>query len=271
MKSSARKKKCYFLFSACAGVFISLIILVGIHSVAAQEQSAVRIEHADKEPQNWLTFYGNYAAWSYSQLNQITRNNVNQLVPVWAFPAGYPPSDTSLRQGLEAAPLVVDGVLYLVGPQNNVYAIDAASGKLVWNYIHDWSKRGPTAGPKAARGLAFGNGRIYMGTQDDHMVALDARTGTVSWNVETDDVSKCLCSITSPPLFVNGEVITGVAGGDGPLRGYIQAFNAETGKLLWHFDTIPAPGQPGSETWPAGDTWKVGGGQRGSPVPTILI
>ena len=185
------------------------------------------------------------------------------------FPAGYPPSTTSLRPGLEAAPLVLDGVLYLVGPQNNVYAIDAAAGKLVWQYVYDWSSKEPTPGNKGARGLAMGDGRIYMGTQDDHMVALDAKTGGEVWNVKTDDVYKCLCSITSPPLFVKGKVITGVAGGDGPFRAYIQAFDAATGKRLWHFDTVPAPGQPGSETWPGGDTWKVGGVPRGSPVPMI--
>lgn len=251
------KKSCVHSF-VCAGLFFVLFVLVHVHSTVAQSPPT-RIEHAEDEPQNWLTFYGNYGAWSYSRLNQITRSNVKQLVPVWTFPAGYPPPDTSLREGLEAAPLVVDGILYLVGPQNNVYAIDAATGKLSWQYIHDWSKVGRTQGPKAARGLAFGNGRIYMGTQDDRMVALDAKTGSVVWNVETDDVSKCLCSITSPPLFVKGKVITGVAGGDEPFRGHIQAFNAETGRLLWHFNTIPAPGEPGSESWPASDTWKVGG------------
>jgi alcohol dehydrogenase (cytochrome c) len=260
MKRFANRQKRHPRFSTYAGLIVFLVILLGRYSVAAQGQSSSRrVEHADKEPQNWLTFYGNYAAWSYSQLNQITRSNVSQLVPVWTFPAGYPPANLSLREGLEAAPLVVDGVLYLVGPQNNVYAINAATGKLDWQYIHDWSKRGPTTSPKGARGLAFGDGRIYMGTQDDRMVALDAKTGSIVWNAETDDASICHCSITSPPLFIKGKVITGVAGGDGPVRGYLQAFDAETGKLLWHFDTIPSPGQPGSETWPASDTWKMGG------------
>jgi alcohol dehydrogenase (cytochrome c) len=239
--------------------FLCFTTLIGARNSAAQERLRSRVEHAEQEPQNWLTFYGNYAGWSYSSLDQINRKNVKELVPVWAFPAGYPPPGTSLRAGLEAAPLVVDGRLYLVGPQNNVYAIDAASGKLQWQYIYDWSKKGQTPGNKGARGLAYGDGRIYMGTQDDHMVALDAETGKEAWNVLADDVYKCLCSITSPPLFLKGKIVTGVAGGDGPFRGYLQAFDGETGKLLWHFDTIPAPGQPRSETWPAGDTWKVGG------------
>ena len=273
MKSLERVKKSSRRSLVCAGVISILFVLIRVHSAAAQSPSA-RVEHAEDEPQNWLTFYGNYGAWSYSRLSQITRNNVKQLVPVWAFPAGNPPPNTTLRQGLEAAPLVVDGVLYLVGTQNNVYAIDAASGKLDWQYIHDWSKVGRTQSPKGARGLAFGNGRIYMGTQDDRMVALDAKAGSVVWNVETDDVAKCHCAITSPPLFVKGKIITGVAGGDGPLRGYIQAFDAETGKLLWHFNTIPAPGEPGSETWPATDTWKIGGGatwQTGTYDPDLNL
>lgn len=188
------------------------------------------------------------------------RTSVHRLAPVWTFPAGQVPPNLSLREGLEAAPLVIDGTLYLVGPQNNVYAIEASTGKTIWQYVHEWSHPVAQISPKGARGLAFGDGRIYMGTQDDRVVALDIKTGNVIWNVEADDASKCFCSITSPPLFVKGKVITGVAGGDGPMRGYLQAFDAESGKLLWRFDTIPTPGEPGSQTWPGGDTWKVGGG-----------
>jgi len=216
-----------------------------------------RIAQSGKEPQNWLTYYGNYAAWSYSALNQVNHDNVRELVPVWSFAAGFP-SNPSLRPGLEAAPLVVDGVLYLVGMQNNVYAVNAATGKRIWNYIYPLKDDVEVFGNKGARGLAIGDGLIYMGTQDDHMVALDFKTGKEVWNVTLDDNAKCHCSITSPPLFVKGKVISGVAGGDGPFRGYINALDAKTGKVLWHFHTIPEPGEPGSETW-LGDSWKIGG------------
>jgi alcohol dehydrogenase (cytochrome c) len=256
MPTLKRSTGYFFRIWTIATVFVFFAIFVGARSGAAQEPAASRIEHADKEPQNWLTYYGNYGAWSYSPLNQITRDNVKQLVPVWALPAGTP-TNPSLRPGLEAAPLVVDGVLYLVGMQNNVYAVDAATGHRLWNYIYHWPEEA-IPGPRGARGLAIGDGLVYMGTQDNHLVALDAKTGKESWNVMIDDISKCACAITSPPLFVHGNVITGVAGGDGPFRGYIKAVNAKTGKLLWTYYTVPAPGEPGSETW-AGDSWKVGG------------
>jgi alcohol dehydrogenase (cytochrome c) len=247
-----------------AGLLFAILALVAGPSPAAGQQQpmAARIEHADKEPQNWLTFYGNYAGWSYSPLNQITRENVKQLVPVWAFPAGISPTNTSLRQGLEAAPIVADGVLYLVGMQNNVYAIEAATGRTIWTYTYQWPEKGVPLGPRGARGLAIGDGRIYMGTQDNHVVALDAETGNQVWNVEVEDASTCRCGITSPPLFVKGKIITGNAGGGiGYMRGYVNAFDARTGERVWHFDVIPSPGQPGSETWSgSGDAWKTGGG-----------
>jgi alcohol dehydrogenase (cytochrome c) len=223
----------------------------------SQDVMARRIESAAKEPQNWLTYYGNYAAWSYSPLSQIERDNVQRLAPVWAFAAGLP-TNASLRAGLEAAPLIADGVLYLVGMQNNVYALDAVTGKPLWNYVYPLRDDVELFGNKGSRGLAIGDGVIFMGTQDDHVVALDAKTGKEVWNVVLDDNAKCHCSITSPPLYVKGKLITGVAGGDGPFRGYINGLDAKTGKLLWHFHTIPEPGEPGSETW-LGDSWKIGG------------
>jgi alcohol dehydrogenase (cytochrome c) len=115
-----------------AGFLVLFLVLFGIHTAAAQQGAmASRLEHSEKEPQNWLTFYGNYKGWSYSPLNQITRENVKQLVPVWALSAGGPPVDLALRPGLQAGPLVADGVVYLEGMQNNIYAADAATGKLL--------------------------------------------------------------------------------------------------------------------------------------------
>ncbi len=239
-----------------ANFFMILIVLGAAFPSLAQEPTAARIEQSDKEPQNWLTYYGNYGAWSYSSLDQVNRENVNQLAPAWALSAGYP-SNPSLKSGLEAAPLVVDGVLYVVGMQNNVYAVEAATGRRLWNHIYHWPEKN-VPGSKGARGLAIGEGLVFMGTQDSHVVALDAKTGKEVWNVTMDDVFKCACAITSAPIYVKGKVITGVAGGDGPFRGYLKAFDAKTGKLLWTFYTIPAPGEPGSESW-IGDSWKAGG------------
>jgi len=243
--------------------FLLLCMILGTASMAsAQDATTTRIEHADKEPQNWLTFYGNYKGWAYSPLNQITRENVKRITPVWAFPAGFPTGTAGLRPGLEAAPLVVDGVLYLEGMQNNVYAIDAATGQSLWTYEYKWPEV-KTFSIRGARGLAYGDGRIYMGTQNNHMVALDAKTGAEVWNILVEENSECNCRITAPPLYVKGKVFTGNAGsGYQALRGHINAYDAKTGKLIWHFEVIPAPGEPGAETWAGAEEgyWKTGGG-----------
>jgi alcohol dehydrogenase (cytochrome c) len=243
------------LIYACCS--LTPLILLGSGVDFAQEPTATRVEHADREPRNWLTFYGNYGGWSYSRLKEINRTNVKKLVPVWAFPTGFPPSSIP-RWGLEAAPLVMEGVLYLEGPQNNVYAIDAATGRPLWTYFYKLPQSN-FPGARGARGLAIGRGMIFMGTQDNHVVALDLKTGAEVWNVEVENVFDCGCGVTSAPLFVRDKVIVGVTGGDQAHRGYLSAFDASTGKLDWRFYTIPAPGEPGSETWP-GDAWKVGGG-----------
>ena len=254
-KGLTRMRTRKILFFAC--------LFFGLASVTfAQDATTTRIEHADKEPQNWLTFYGNYRGWSYSPLNQITRENVKNIVPVWAFPAGFPSGTAGLRPGLEAAPLVVDGVLYLEGMQNNVYAVEAATGRQIWTYEYIWPEV-KTFSIRGARGLAYGDGRIYMGTQNNHVVALDAKTGAEVWNTLVEENSECECRITAPPLYVKGKVLTGNAGsGYQALRGHINAYDAKTGALVWHFEVIPAPGEPGAETWAGAENnyWKTGGG-----------
>lgn len=239
------------LFWACAAVFLFAPFFLGATLAAAQDVAPERIVHAAKEPQNWLTFFGNYRAWSYSALNQITRDNVHRLTPAWTFPTGG-------RGGLESAPIVADGRLYLVNQENNVFALDAATGKLIWNYVYKPSKDA-RPGTGKARGLAIGFGMLFMGTRENRLVALDARTGKEVWNIEIENSLKCGCGISSAPLLVKDKVITGVTGGESAHRGYISAFDAKTGELAWRFYAIPEPGQPGSETW-TGDSWKLGGG-----------
>jgi alcohol dehydrogenase (cytochrome c) len=237
-------------FRADAVVFLLWLIFAGASGVFAQVTPA-RIENADKEPQNWLTFYGNYKAWSYSQLSQITRSNVRQLVPAWAFATGA-------QSGLESAPLVADGVLYLVDGNGSLFALDAATGKQRW--VHKGSR------PGRFRGIAMGYGLIFTGTRDNHVIAVDAETGREVWNVEVEDTNKCGCYVQSAPILVKDKLLFGINAGMSAHRGYLSALDAKTGKLAWRFYTIPAPGEPGSETWPAGsDSWKVGGGSTWLP------
>ncbi|HZS05187.1 MAG TPA: PQQ-dependent dehydrogenase, methanol/ethanol family [Blastocatellia bacterium] len=220
-------------------------------SPAAQEPTAKRIESADKEPQNWLTYGGNYNFWCYSALDQINRDNIRNLAPAWAFSTG------ELRGGLNSTPLVMDGVMYLVGPMNRVFAINAATGEKLWSYYYKLPDR-PVPYTSGTRGIALGYGLVYLGTLDNHLVAIDAKTGREVWDVEVQDTRQCGCNITSAPLVVKDKVIVGGTGGETAHRGYLTAFDARTGKFAWRFYTIPGPGEPGFETW-SKESWKYGG------------
>jgi alcohol dehydrogenase (cytochrome c) len=216
------------------------LLLASASAGAAQDWQ--RLVNSDKEPQNWLSYGGNYSAHRYSALDQINRGNVKNLVPVWQFPTG------ELAGGLNATPIVADGVLYLMGPKNRVFALNAATGELRWKYFYKLSINNIPYQP-GSRGLALGFGNVYFGTLDNHVVALDAKTGRELWDIEVEDTKQCGCNITSPPLIVKDKIIVGGTGGEHAHRGYLNAFDAKTGKHLWRFYTIPAPGEPGSETW----------------------
>ena len=234
------------------GVSLLLGLLLFSSSLAAQELTGERLAKAEKEPQNWLTYFGTYNAWRFSALNQITRDNVKQLAPVWAFQTG------KVEGGLNATPLVVDGTLYLVGSYNRVFALNAATGERLWSYFYKLPQ-GTIPYGVSVRGLAAGYGLIFMGTLDNHLVALDAKTGREVWDVEIEDPKQCGCNITAAPLVIKDKVIVGVTGGDSAHRGYLNAFEAKTGRHVWRFFTIPGPGEPGFETWDK-ESWRYGGG-----------
>jgi alcohol dehydrogenase (cytochrome c) len=221
---------------------VLLLMLLVQGQVQGQELGWERLINSDREPQNWLSYGGNYSAHRYSSLDQINRGNVGQLVPAWMFPTG------ELRGGLNATPLVADGVMYLMGPMNRVFALDAVKGTILWRYHYKLPEISIPYQP-GSRGLAIGHGRVYFGTVDNHVVALDAKTGREIWEVEVEDVRQCGCNITSAPLIIRDKVIVGGTGGEHAHRGYINAFDAKTGRHLWRFYTIPAPGEPGAETW----------------------
>jgi alcohol dehydrogenase (cytochrome c) len=221
---------------------VLLLMLLVQAQVQGQELGWERLINSDREPQNWLSYGGNYSAHRYSSLDQINRGNVGQLAPAWMFPTG------ELRGGLNATPLVADGVMYLMGPMNRVFALDAVKGTILWRYHYKLPEISIPYQP-GSRGLAIGHGRVYFGTVDNHVVALDAKTGREIWEVEVEDVRQCGCNITSAPLIIRDKVIVGGTGGEHAHRGYINAFDAKTGRHLWRFYTIPAPGEPGAETW----------------------
>ena len=205
---------------------------------------------ANPEPQNWLMTRGNYQGWSYSPLAQINTSNVKNLVPVWSV-------STGVDSGHEAPPIVNNGVMFVSTPYSQVMALDAATGELLWRYKRKLPE-GFAALHNTSRGVALYGDKVFMPCLDAVLVALDAKTGKVDWEAKVADW-KDGYYMTMAPLIVKGKVLVGEAGGEFGVRGFVQAFDADTGKPAWKTYTIPAPGEPGSETWEKPDTWKTGG------------
>jgi len=220
----------------------SLIFLFAFAAAQAQD-GATRAD--------WPSYGGTHLAWRYSALDQINTANVKKLAPVWVFQTG------DYENGLQSTPIVIDGVLYLSTSRSQLFALDAASGRLIWQYKYPFP-RGPGMNAQN-RGVAVGAGKVFLGTYDDYLIALDQKTGRELWKVAVDDQRQCGCAITGAPLLVKDKVVVGSTGGDGAFRGYLTAFDTRTGRLAWRFYTVPGPGEKGHETW-KGDSWIFGGG-----------
>ncbi len=209
------------------------------------------LQNAGSDPDQWLMYGRDSGNRRFSPLQEITRANVQNLVPAWSFQTGTP-------DGLESTPLFVNGVLYLSTAWDHVFAIDTRTGAELWHYRRRLPEKLKYCCGPVNRGVAILGGTLYLGTLDAHLVALDARDGRVRWDVEVGKVEDNI-SITAPPLVAGGKIITGMAGGDYPSRGFLDAYDAATGKRLWRFYTVPAEGEPGAETW-SGDARHTGGG-----------
>ena len=209
-----------------------------------------------KNPGRWLTYSGDYSGRRHSPLKQITPDNVSRLAAQWSFQAeGMVPG-----RGFEGTPLVMDGVLYITGNNNTAWAIDARTGRQLWRY----RRQLPTpltygAGNASNRGFAALGDRLYMATLDAHLLAFDRNTGKVVWDVVMEDYKLGHAGIAAP-LVVKDKVIVGNSGGDLPTRGFLDAYDAQTGERVWRFYTIPAKGEPGSETWSSDEVLPRGGG-----------
>jgi alcohol dehydrogenase (cytochrome c) len=219
-----------------------------------------RIKQARSEPENWLTYYGAYDAQRYSPLDQINAENVRKLSPAWVFQAG----SSGMHAGastysFEASPLVVEGVMYVSGPDGKVWAIDAVTGEELWRYKHASPFDTSLCCGNVNRGVAVGHGKVYMYTLNAHVIALDAQTGEKVWDTTNGDV-RAGESGSAAPLIVKDMVVVGSAGGEFGVRGHLDAFDAQTGERRWRCYTVPKPGEPGSETWPDdGEAWQRGG------------
>jgi quinohemoprotein ethanol dehydrogenase len=198
-----------------------------------------RLRNAADEPQSWLTYGGTYSEQRYSKLDQINLQSVGKLAPAWSF-------DFDTYRGQESTPIVADGVMYATTAWSKVYALDAKTGKQIWFY--DPQVPG-AAGPKPCcdvvnRGAAVYDGKVYVGTVDGRLIAIDAQTGKLVWSTMTVD-PKWMHSITGAPRVANGKVFIGNGGGEFGGRGYVSAYDTKTGKLVWRFYTVPGdPKQP---------------------------
>ena len=232
--------------------FVALLSSLAIAGLDAQV-SFNRILRAVEEPQNWLTYSGTTMSQRYSLLNEVTPANVKGLELKWVY-------QVQSLEKFEATPLVVDGVMYTVSAPNDVIALDAATGRVFWTYSYTPSPLARLCCGRVNRGLAILGNTVFMGTIDGHLIALDAKSGGLVWNIAVGGARpETGYGFTMAPLVIKDKVIVGSIGGEFGVRGFLAAIDGKTGKELWRFDSIPNPGEKGSETW-AGDSWKQGGG-----------
>jgi alcohol dehydrogenase (cytochrome c) len=239
---------------------VTAVLLSPLPAPAAEwtDVTDQRLLDADKEANNWLTYYRSYAGWRYSPLSQITPQNVKRLAPKWMLSLGEAGNQ-------QATPLVNNGVMIVTSPLgqeiNRVYAVDAVTGKVLWK--HETKLPEDLSGLvkilSMNRGAALYKDRVYFGTLDARIIALNASTGAPVWQTTMADY-KDGYFFTMAPLAANGKIIVGSSGpGEMGNRGFIAALDADSGRELWRTYTIPSGGEPGADTW-AGESWKHGGG-----------
>ena len=231
-------------------LLLAALLVVLLPGDARAQVGYDQIVHTEHNPENWVTYSGDYSGRRYSELKQIDANTVSRLMPAWVF-------QTQVQGKFETTPLVINGIMYFTGPDDHGYAVDARTGRAIWRYERQLPTRIPACCGRVNRGFAALGNKLFMATLDGHVVALDSKTGNLIWDVETADY-KLGYTFTVAPLVVKDKVVVGVSGGEYGIRGFIDAYDAETGQRAWRFYTIPAPHERGNETW-AGDSWKRGG------------
>ena len=243
-----------------AGVNVSLLafflLTLGSQSVFADTSYADLLAD-EANGADWLSYSGGYKSERFSPLTQITPANVDQLKVMWAYQMQSTGISGAALQ--ETTPLVAGDVMYITESPSSVSALDVRTGRLLWHFVPDISNEVLNIGfPRINRGVALLDDKVYVATLDARLFALDAGTGAVRWEttVADNDVG---FSLTLAPLALDGKIIVGVSGAEAGVRGFVDAYDADTGEQLWRTFTVPAPGEPGSETW-QGDDWQTGGG-----------
>ncbi len=234
------------------GAVLAIGTALGATSSPAQPIDTARITAGS--PNDWLTYHGAYNGWNYSGLDQINANNVKDLSVAWVHVPGRS------TRGLQSVPLVADGVLYYTGSYSRVFALDGATGAVLWSYfpeLDDTLVARQTHSPYN-RGVALGQGKVFVGTVDGRLIALDMKTGKVAWDTKLQDSQKLTVGFTGAPLYAKGMVVIGSQGGEWPGRGPIYGVDAETGQVKWTFITV-APTEDSKKSW-GNDSWRTGGG-----------
>ncbi|MDE3169350.1 MAG: PQQ-dependent dehydrogenase, methanol/ethanol family [Acidobacteriota bacterium] len=231
------------------------ILTIPAACIAQSPVTFEKIEHSASAPNpgNWLTYGGNLAAQRFSELKQIHTANVNSLKVAWVYQMGG-------RGVIESVPLVNDGIMYVTEPPSTVVALDARTGKALWQWSPQLPRDMVVIGLfPTNRGVALLGNNVYVNTIDAHLACLDAKTGREKWSVEVADNKEGFAD-TGAPLAINGKIIVGVGGGEAGAHGFLSAFDANDGKLLWRLYTVPrSPSDPGADTW-ANGSWSNGGG-----------
>ena len=227
---------------------VGAAILIALAAAPALGQvSYSRLLNADDEPEAWLMYSGNYKSERFSRLDQINKDNVSGLRPAWIYQTG-----TTGR--VEVTPLVADGVMYIAEPPSTIAALDAHTGRRLWRYDPLVPDETLNIGfPRTNRGIAILGDTLFFGTLDARLIALDRTQGDVRWITQIAD-NAVGYAVTAAPLAVDGKVIVGISGGEAGVRGFLDAYDAETGELAWRWWSIPAEGEPGNDTW-GGDSW----------------
>ncbi|HYO84175.1 MAG TPA: PQQ-dependent dehydrogenase, methanol/ethanol family, partial [Bryobacteraceae bacterium] len=226
-------------------------LLLFLTWAASAQLTYERLVNAAKEPQSWLTYWGDYSGVRHRELDQINVSNVANMRVEWIY-------QTGIRGAFETVPLVVDGVMYITAGDGLAMALDPKSGRELWRYKYSLDPEMRLCCGTVNRGLAMLGDRLFMATPDAHVVALDARDGKLLWDAEMGDY-RAGYGATVAPMVVKDKVIVGVSGGEFGIRGFVDAYDAATGKRAWRFHTVAARGEPGGDTWLA-DSWKRGGG-----------
>jgi alcohol dehydrogenase (cytochrome c) len=228
-----------------------LISTLGSAALLCGAQTAQAGEPAADNPDNWPQYHRTSNAWRYSPLDQIKPDNIKNLKVAWIHQPG------DIQMGLQATPIVIDGIVYYIGPNNNVFAVEAASGKQIWHYQPELDEVVDEVFYVAAsRGVTLGHGNVYIGSLDGRFIALDQKTGTETWSTQITQPRECYgCLFSSPPQLAGDILFGGTTGGDQPTQGKIYAVNAITGEKAWTFDILD---KDNPESWP-GDSGEVGG------------